>query len=72
MLWLWCRPAAAALIQPLAWERPYAVGTSLKKKRKKEIQAYLRDVADSFPDNCNEVSECDEKASQEFSCGSVA
>ena len=23
-LWLWCRPAAAALIQPLAWELPYA------------------------------------------------
>ena len=25
-LWLWCRPAAAALIQPLAWELPYATG----------------------------------------------
>ena len=32
LLWLWCRPAAAAPIQPLAWELPYA--TALKKKNK--------------------------------------
>ena len=25
LLWLWCRPAAAAPIPPLAWELPYAV-----------------------------------------------
>ena len=31
-LWLWCRLAAAALIQPLAWERPYVMGAALKKK----------------------------------------
>ena len=24
--WLWCRPAAAAPIGPLAWELPHAVG----------------------------------------------
>ena len=24
LLWLWCRPAAIAPIQPLAWEPPYA------------------------------------------------
>ena len=29
-LWLWCRPAAAALIRPLAWELPYAMGTAVK------------------------------------------
>ena len=28
---LWCRPAAVALIQPLAWELPYAAGAALKK-----------------------------------------
>ena len=28
--WLWSRPAAAALIQPQAWEFPYAVGVALK------------------------------------------
>ena len=26
LLWLWCRPAAIALIQPLTWEPPYATG----------------------------------------------
>ena len=34
LLWLWRRPAAAAPIQPLAWELPYAVGAALKKKKK--------------------------------------
>ena len=34
-LWLGWRPAAAALIQPLAWELPYAGGVTLKKKKKK-------------------------------------
>ena len=29
---LWCRPAATALMQPLAWEPPYAVGVALKSK----------------------------------------
>ena len=32
LLWLWCRPAAAALIPPLAWEPPYAVGATLKRQ----------------------------------------
>ena len=30
---LWCKPAAAALIQPLAWEPSYAVGAALKKRQ---------------------------------------
>ena len=33
LLWLWCRPAATAQIQPLAWELPYAAGAILKKKK---------------------------------------
>ena len=36
LLWLWCRPAAVALIRPLAWESPYATGEVLKRKKKKE------------------------------------
>ena len=36
LLWLWCRPAAAALVQPLAWELRYAMGTALKTKKKKK------------------------------------
>ena len=30
------RPAAAALIQPLAWELPNATGTALKRRKRKE------------------------------------
>ena len=30
LLWLWYRPAAIALIWPLAWEFPYALGAALK------------------------------------------
>ena len=35
LLWLWCRPATVASIRPLAWKHPYAVGTGLKKEKKK-------------------------------------
>ena len=49
LLWLWRRPVATALIQPLAWEPPYAAGaaqeiatitttTTNKKKKKKKRQ----------------------------------
>ena len=34
LLWLWCRPAAVALIRPLVWEPPYAVGAALKRTKK--------------------------------------
>ena len=40
-LWLWHRSAARALIQPLAWEPPHALGVALKRqkdqKKKKKI-----------------------------------
>ena len=35
-LWLWCRPAAAVPIRPLAWDLTYAAGAALKKKTKRE------------------------------------
>ena len=34
---LWCRLAAAAPIQPLAWQLPYASGVALKSKKKKKV-----------------------------------
>ena len=35
LLWLWCRPAAAAApIRPLAWEPPYAAGVALERQKK--------------------------------------
>ena len=37
LLWLWCRPAAAALIQPLAWESSYGAGVALKTTTTKRI-----------------------------------
>ena len=42
LLWLWRKPAATALIQPLAWEPPYTKGAALKrqktkKKKKKDL-----------------------------------
>ena len=33
LLWLWCRLAAAAPIQPLAQELPFAAGAALKRKK---------------------------------------
>ena len=38
LLWLWHRSEALALIQPLAWEPPYAVGVAIKKKQPKVIE----------------------------------
>ena len=35
-LWLWCRPTAAALIWPLAWEPPLCPMCSPKKNQKKK------------------------------------
>ena len=34
LLWLWCRPAAVAPIQPLAWELPYATPAAITIKNK--------------------------------------
>ena len=53
VLWLWCRPAAATQIQPLAWELPYTVGTALKSKQtnktkqNKNTWGFWLDVADT-------------------------
>ena len=36
LLWLWCMPAATALIRPLAWAASYAVGAALKRQKDKK------------------------------------
>ena len=36
LLWLWCRPAAPAPVQPLAWEPPYAMGVVLNRQKTKK------------------------------------
>ena len=34
LLWVWVWPVAVALIGPLAWEHPYAMGVAQKKQKK--------------------------------------
>ena len=34
--WLWCRLAATAPIQPLAWEPPNAASTALKRQKERK------------------------------------
>ena len=44
LLWLWGRPAAAAPIQPLAWEPPHAKGVALERKKRERIHAIHENV----------------------------
>ena len=47
------RPAAAALIRPLAWELPYITDASLKRKRKKNNHSHVTDeVSEAQPGKC--------------------
>ena len=48
LLWLWCKPAATAPIQPLAWEPPYAMRTTLKRPRKKKKKTALGSMSNQF------------------------
>ena len=36
LLWLWCKPAATALIWPLAWESPHTMGVALERQKTKK------------------------------------
>ena len=46
-LWLWCKLAATALIQPLGWEPPYAKDEALKRQKKKK-ECILRKACSPF------------------------
>ena len=41
LLWLWRRLAATALIGPLGWEPPYAMGVALGKTKKDQQKKIL-------------------------------
>ena len=43
LLWLWCRPAAIAVIRPLAWEPPHAAAGAAQEmaKRQKKKRANI-------------------------------
>ena len=53
--WLWDRPAAAALIQPPAWDSPCATRATLKRQKKKKNYSSrtafpkIRSVKSKFP-----------------------
>ena len=47
----WCRPAATALIRPLAWEPPHATSAALemaKRQKKKKNQEVVTVVINSW------------------------
>ena len=48
LLWLCCRPAAVAPIDPLAWELPYAPCVAQKKKKKQIKKKKKRKAASPF------------------------
>ena len=49
LLLLWCRPAATALIPPLAWEPPYAMDAALKRQKKRERERDPRELSCPSP-----------------------
>ena len=51
LLWLWCRPVAAAPIGLLAWEHPYAAGAALEKAKKDQKKKNFF-VLIIYPDSC--------------------
>ena len=53
LLWLWCRLAATAPIEPLAWAPPHASGAALKRQKKKKKERSQRAVSSLQP--CKET-----------------
>ena len=58
LLCLWCRPAATAPVQPLAWEPPYAMSAALKRPppQKKGGRGTLLKELCFYYKHCNEFS----------------
>ena len=42
LLWSWQRPVAVALILPLAWEPPDAMGMALKRQNKIKLNKHIK------------------------------
>ena len=60
LLWLWYRPVATALIQPVAWELPHTTSAALKRQKKKNIVVSRIRVAaqnSKVPNTCSVFSE---------------
>ena len=58
LLWLWRRLVATALIQPLAWETPYAAGAALEKARRKKKRVKLKQFQQIFVEVQLCVTQC--------------
>ena len=60
LLWLWHRPAAEALIWPLAQELPYVIGVAVKRKKKerKKKKDNGRHTKYRWPNEWNEGYGC--------------
>ena len=46
LLWLWWRPAATALIHPLAWEPPYAPEAAQEMAKEQQQQKKMQQNAE--------------------------
>ena len=64
LLWLCRKQAAVALLQPLAWEPPYAAGAALEKKKKKKKICWL---SSDVQDNCDRPNMPSQNANVEIS-----
>ena len=53
LLWLWCSPAAVALIQPLARAPPYTESVALKKKKGRKEEKKRGHIFDSRENVCS-------------------
>ena len=66
LLWLWRRLVATALIRPLAWEPPYAVGAAQEKTKNKTKQRVKFDSI-SFNWKCLTTKYRERKLKRRFS-----
>ena len=60
LVWLWHRPAAVALIGPLAWEPPYAAGVAqemAKRQKKKKSLEGNNSIIQEAEEQKNEVED---------------
>ena len=64
MLWLWHRPAATALIQPLSWEPPYAAGTAQENGKKTKRKKTLEGICNGLDDTEEQISELEDRVEE--------
>ena len=59
--WLWCRSVATALIQPLAWEPPYAVGAAQEKSKRPKKKKKMKFFSQNINTTCQQLAKIDAK-----------